>query len=87
MIEALPNELAADLSAHWTASAWYWGVSSEELARAVAQALKDEVVEVIDLGLSGTEEMYFATSQFEADGGICISASHDPTNWNGICIR
>jgi phosphomannomutase len=58
--------------------------SSEELARAVAQALKDEGVEVLDLGLSGTEEMYFATSQFEADGGICVTASHNPTNWNGM---
>jgi phosphomannomutase len=58
--------------------------SSEELERAVAQALVDESVEVIALGLSGTEEMYFATSHFEADGGICVTASHNPMDWNGM---
>jgi phosphomannomutase len=58
--------------------------SSVELAAAVAQALVAEGVEVLDLGLSGTEEMYFATSHFEADGGICVTASHNPIDWNGM---
>lgn len=58
--------------------------SSEDLAQAVAQALQDEGVEVLDLGLSGTEEMYFATSHFTADGGICVTASHNPMNYNGM---
>jgi phosphomannomutase len=58
--------------------------SSEELAQSVAQALQDEGVEVLDLGLSGTEEMYFATSHFETDGGICVTASHNPMDWNGM---
>jgi phosphomannomutase len=58
--------------------------SSEGLAQAVAQALMDEEVEVLDLGLSGTEEMYFATSHFEADGGICVTASHNPMDYNGM---
>jgi phosphomannomutase len=50
----------------------------------VAQALQDEGAEVLDLGLSGTEEMYFATSHFAADGGICVTASHNPMDWNGM---
>lgn len=58
--------------------------SSEELAGSVAAALVAEGVEVLDLGLSGTEEMYFATSHFEADGGICVTASHNPMDWNGM---
>ena len=58
--------------------------SSPELAAAVAQALVDEGVEVLDLGLSGTEEMYFATSHFGADGGVCVTASHNPIDWNGL---
>jgi phosphomannomutase len=58
--------------------------SSEALASAVARALVDEGCEVLDLGLSGTEEMYFATSQFEADGGICVTASHNPMDYNGM---
>ncbi len=58
--------------------------SSEELAQAVAEGLMAEGVEVLDLGLSGTEEMYFATSHFAADGGICVTASHNPMDWNGM---
>jgi len=58
--------------------------SSVELAAAVARALVAEGVEVLDLGLSGTEEMYFATSHFGADGGICVTASHNPIDWNGM---
>jgi len=58
--------------------------SSESLAGAVARALVDEGCEVLDLGLSGTEEMYFATSHFGADGGICVTASHNPMDYNGL---
>ncbi|MHA7876442.1 phosphohexomutase domain-containing protein [Roseivivax sp.] len=58
--------------------------SSEELAAAVTEALVDEGCEVLDLGLSGTEEMYFATSHFDADGGLCVTASHNPMDYNGM---
>lgn len=58
--------------------------TSEVLATAVAQALVDEGCEVLDLGLSGTEEMYFATTHFAADGGICVTASHNPMDYNGL---
>ncbi|MDR9429063.1 MAG: phosphomannomutase [Salibaculum sp.] len=58
--------------------------SSEDLVRAVARALVAEGVEVLHLGLCGTEEMYFATSHFGADGGICVTASHNPMDWNGM---
>jgi len=58
--------------------------SSEALAGAVSQALIDEGCTVLDLGLSGTEEMYFATTHFAADGGICVTASHNPMDYNGL---
>jgi len=58
--------------------------SSEALAQAVAQGLIDQGCEVLDLGLSGTEEMYFATTHFGADGGICVTASHNPMDYNGM---
>ena len=58
--------------------------SSDDLAQAVARALMDEGAEVLDLGLCGTEEMYFATAHLKADGGICVTASHNPINWNGL---
>jgi phosphomannomutase len=58
--------------------------SSEALAQAIAQALMAEGAEVLNLGLCGTEEMYFATDHFGANGGICVTASHNPMNWNGM---
>lgn len=58
--------------------------SSQALAGAVAQGLMAAGVEVLDLGLSGTEEMYFATTHLGADGGICVTASHNPMDYNGM---
>ena len=58
--------------------------SSAELAQAVTQALLAEGVKVLDLGLAGTEEMYHATSHFGADGGIVVTASHNPIDYNGM---
>lgn len=58
--------------------------SSLELADAVAEGLLAEGVEVLDLGLCGTEEVYAATALLGADGGICVTASHNPMDWNGM---
>jgi phosphomannomutase len=58
--------------------------SSEELCEALARGLVDAGVEVLDLGLSGTEETYFAVSHLGADGGICVTASHNPMDYNGM---
>ncbi|WP_114966872.1 phosphomannomutase [Alkalilacustris brevis] len=59
-------------------------LSSEVLLDATARGLMREGVEVLDLGLCGTEEVYFATSHFGADGGIEITASHNPPEYNGM---
>ncbi|GLS87023.1 phosphomannomutase [Cypionkella aquatica] len=58
--------------------------SSAELAQAVAEGLVAAGVEVLDLGLCGTEEMYFATTALDADGGIEVTASHNPMDYNGM---
>lgn len=58
--------------------------SSEALADAVAAGLVAAGCRVLDLGLAGTEEMYCATSVFGADGGICVTASHNPIDYNGL---
>jgi phosphomannomutase len=58
--------------------------SSVELTEAVIAGLRAEGAEVLDLGLCGTEEMYFATTFFAADGGVEITASHNPMNYNGM---
>ncbi|PLL12471.1 phosphomannomutase [Tabrizicola sp. TH137] len=58
--------------------------SSESLASAVAEGLMQTGAEVLDLGLCGTEEVYFATGHLGADGGICVTASHNPMDYNGM---
>lgn len=58
--------------------------SSPSLSNSIVTALLDEGVQVLDLGMCGTEEMYFGTAYFEADGGIQVTASHNPINFNGM---
>jgi phosphomannomutase len=58
--------------------------SSAELADAVARGLVDAGVEVLDFGLGGTEMVYFATPYLDADGGIMVTASHNPADYNGL---
>lgn len=59
-------------------------LSSEELKGAIAKGLMDSGVDVLDIGMCGTEEIYFATSFLNLDGGIMITASHNPINFNGM---
>lgn len=59
-------------------------LTSEELKLALANGLMDGGTNVIDLGLCGTEHIYFATSHLNCDGGIVVTASHNPINYNGM---
>ncbi|TEA26538.1 phosphomannomutase/phosphoglucomutase [Candidatus Schmidhempelia bombi] len=59
-------------------------LTSESLKKAVTQGLLDCGVNVIDIGLSGTEEIYFTTFYYQLDGGIEITASHNPIDYNGM---
>jgi phosphomannomutase len=59
-------------------------LSSPSLSQALTAGLNEAGVEVIDLGLCGTEEVYFATSHLQLDGGIMITASHNPADYNGM---
>jgi len=58
--------------------------SSLPLAEALAAGLNDAGVEVWDLGLCGTGQIYFATSDLRLDGGIMVTASHNPPEYNGM---
>ena len=58
--------------------------SSEQLKQATIKGMIDAGVDVIDLGMTGTEEVYFATSHYQALGGIEVTASHNPINYNGL---
>ncbi|MDY0004981.1 MAG: phosphomannomutase [Polyangia bacterium] len=58
--------------------------SSAQLSSALSRGLADAGVRVLDVGLVGTEVVYFATSYLEADGGIMVTASHNPADYNGM---
>lgn len=59
-------------------------LTSEALKNALANGLLDAGVNVIDLGQTGTEEIYFATSHLGIDGGVEVTASHNPLDYNGM---
>lgn len=58
--------------------------TSEELKLALADGLRDEGVDVIDLGMTGTEEVYFSAFHLPIDGAIEVTASHNPIDYNGM---
>ena len=58
--------------------------SSDIISGAVKKGLTENGVDVIDIGLCGTEMIYYATPYFNADGGIMITASHNPPEYNGM---
>lgn len=58
--------------------------SSPELQAALIEGLLAGGSDVIDIGLCGTEEVYFATSHYGAGGGLMVTASHNPIDYNGI---
>ena len=59
-------------------------LTSDELFDALTRGLTDSGVDVLDLGLCGTEQVYFAAFHLELDGGIMITASHNPVDYNGF---
>jgi phosphomannomutase len=59
-------------------------LSSHDLKNALSQGLMDGGSHVIDLGLAGTEHIYFATSYLQCHGGIVVTASHNPIDYNGM---
>jgi len=59
-------------------------LTSEALKHALANGIRDTGADVIDIGMVGTEEVYFATSYLQVDGGIEVTASHNPLDYNGM---
>ncbi|HRD48177.1 MAG: phosphomannomutase [Candidatus Competibacter sp.] len=59
-------------------------LSSPALSAALAHGLLDAGVEVMDIGQCGTEEVYFAVFHHQLDGGIMVTASHNPMDYNGM---
>lgn len=90
--EQLNEELAykiarafvAELGAKSVAVGYDIRLESPALAKALQQGLLDAGADVVDIGLCGTEEIYFATFHHGTDGGIMITASHNPKGYNGM---
>jgi len=59
-------------------------LTSAALKSAVSEGLLDAGVNVIDIGMTGTEEIYYATKAMGVCGGIEITASHNPIDYNGM---
>src|SRR5512143_101466 len=59
-------------------------LSSPAIMAAVVKGLTDSGVDVLDIGVGGTELSYFATFSRELDGGIMVTASHNPPDYNGM---
>ncbi len=59
-------------------------LSSPGLSAALTNGLLDGGTDVLDIGLCGTEEIYFATFEHRLDGGIMVTASHNPMDYNGM---
>lgn len=59
-------------------------LSSKALVAALSEGLMDGGVDVSDIGQCGTEEIYFATDHLGVGGGIMVTASHNPADYNGM---
>jgi phosphomannomutase len=59
-------------------------LSSRDFSLVLANGLMDGGADVLDIGLCGTEEVYYAVFSQGLDGGIMITASHNPADWNGF---
>jgi phosphomannomutase/phosphomannomutase/phosphoglucomutase len=59
-------------------------LSSPGMANALKRGLNDSGVDVVDIGRCGTEQIYFATFHLGLDGGVMVTASHNPADYNGL---
>ncbi len=61
-------------------------LSGEDIARQLVRGCTDQGCDVYDIGLSSTPLYYYAVNKLEADGGIMVTASHNPKEYNGMKI-
>jgi len=59
-------------------------LTSKQMCDKVVEGMRDAGTNVLNIGMCGTEEVYFATSHLNVDGGICVTASHNPKDYNGM---
>ena len=88
--EAIAYRIGRSVAQHFNAKSIVVAFDAREtspaFSKAVGLGIMDSGSDLIDIGLSGTEEMYWAVSNFSACAGIVVTASHNPINYNGMKI-
>ena len=84
IIERIGRAYVAVTGAKRVAVGYDIRLSSPSLAEALRKGITAAGADVYDIGLSGTEQIYFATFFYELDGGIAVTASHNPKDYNGM---
>ena len=84
LVYAIARAYARWLSPRRVAVGYDVRLTSREFAAAVTEGLNDSGVDVVDIGRCGTEQVYFATFHLKLDGGIMVTASHNPADYNGL---
>jgi len=59
-------------------------LSSPELAAAFVEGARSQGAEVTDIGVVGTDMLYYFVARHDLDGGAIVTASHNPKEWNGV---
>ena len=83
---AIGNSLAGYLKPKSIAVGRDMRISSEEMFEALSIGILDRGVDVVDLGMISTDALYFAVGKFGYDGGVMITASHNPAEYNGFKV-
>ena len=88
--EDIAYRIGRAVAQHFSAKSVVIGFDAREtspaFAAAASRGARDAVSNVINIGMAGTEEMYWAVTEFGACAGIEVTASHNPINYNGLKI-
>jgi phosphomannomutase len=88
--EGIAYRIGRAVAQHFGAKSVVIGFDAREtspaFAAAAARGAMDAGADVLDIGMAGTEEMYWAVTEFSACSGIEVTASHNPINYNGMKI-
>ncbi len=80
------NALAGYLNPKSVAVGRDMRLSSDDLFEALSSGITDAGADVVDLGMISTDALYFAVGKYGYDGGVMITASHNPKEYNGFKI-
>lgn len=88
--EGVAYRIGRALAQHFDAKSIVIGLDAREtspdFAAAASKGARDAGADVINIGMAGTEEMYWSVTEFDACAGIEVTASHNPINYNGMKI-